>query len=355
MKLTSAQPFWLMRHGIGAVPQPLRRNRHCDVVIVGAGITGALVAEAMTAAGLSVIAVDRRYPCLGSTAASTALLQYEIDTPLADLREQLGYRQAVEAYAACLAGVRKVGRLAAALAEDVGFKRRSSLYYASTRQDGKALQHEYRLRRRAGFQCEYLDARELSRRVDFAAPGAIWSRDAGEVDPWLLTQALFARCSKRDFQLYGRTEVVGLVEESRRIVVHTPGHTIHARQVVIAAGYEADRFLPKPVCRLASSFAIVTEPVPRLEGWPSQALIWETARPYHYLRTTVDKRILVGGETSHSAARLIATQGFPARHSGCSSMQGGFFRGSRWTWPSPGPARLERPGMAWPASARTRS
>jgi glycine/D-amino acid oxidase-like deaminating enzyme len=73
-------------------------------------------------------------------------------------------------------------------------------------------------------------------------------------------------------------------------------HTIDARHVVIACGYESERFLPRRRCRLISSYALVTEPVASIARWPGRALIWETARPYTYLRTTTDNRILIGGD-----------------------------------------------------------
>lgn len=296
MKLTSAQPFWLVRNGIGDVPPPLTGSRRCEVVIIGSGITGALIADAMTAAGLAVIAVDRRHPCQGSTSASTALLQYEIDTPLVELKEKLGAKHAVAAYQACVEGVRLLGRLAAGLKQDMGFRKRPSLYYASSRRDAKQLVEEYRARRRAGLPCECLDHRDVAKLVDFAAPAALWSTVAAEIDPWRFARALLARCATRDFQLYGRTEALAVTEQRSGVDVHLTTGKIRARHAIIACGYESDRFLPKPVCKLNSSFALVTEPVRNFQGWPERALIWETARPYLYLRTTSDNRILVGGE-----------------------------------------------------------
>ena len=49
------------------------------MLIVGAGITGSLVAERLTRQGLDVIVVDREIPGAGSTAASTSMLLWEID------------------------------------------------------------------------------------------------------------------------------------------------------------------------------------------------------------------------------------------------------------------------------------
>jgi glycine/D-amino acid oxidase-like deaminating enzyme len=49
-----------------------RRSGRVDVVIIGAGITGALLAHTLAKRGLSLIMLDRREPADGSTMASTA-------------------------------------------------------------------------------------------------------------------------------------------------------------------------------------------------------------------------------------------------------------------------------------------
>ncbi|MEP7347671.1 MAG: FAD-dependent oxidoreductase [Gemmatimonadaceae bacterium] len=101
-----------------------RAIRRCDVAIIGAGITGALVADALTERELPVIAIDRRHPGHGSTSASTALLQYEIDTHLVDLIETIGHDRAVDAYRANLDAVLTIERLAAGLFRVSRWRRR---------------------------------------------------------------------------------------------------------------------------------------------------------------------------------------------------------------------------------------
>jgi len=296
MDLTSPHAFWLIRNGVGDVPPPLSRDRRCDVVVIGAGVTGALVADALTARGLSVIVIDRRHPAHGSTSASTALLQYELDEHLVDLIDDLGRERAVDAYRACLEGVRILGRLSRELKEDVGFRRRPSLYYASRAREVAALRKEGAARRRAGFPSEVLSKSDIRGIVDFHAPIALWSTSGGEIDPWRLTHALLARCATRDFALYGRTLAKRIRPAKTHLEVLTNRGRLRARNVIVAAGYEAERFLPRRVAKLQSTYAIVTEPVKSFDGWGQRCLVWESARPYLYARATSDNRVIVGGE-----------------------------------------------------------
>ena len=52
---------------------PLAGDVRTDVLAIGAGVSGAMIAEALTDAGYRVAVVDRRRPITGSTTASTAL------------------------------------------------------------------------------------------------------------------------------------------------------------------------------------------------------------------------------------------------------------------------------------------
>src|SRR6186713_3054234 len=95
-RLHSGAPWWLLQNGLVELSAPIRGP--VDVAIVGAGITGALVADTLSSEGARVVILDRRSPATGSTAVSTGLLQYEIDTPLSSLIDMIGESDAVEAY-----------------------------------------------------------------------------------------------------------------------------------------------------------------------------------------------------------------------------------------------------------------
>ena len=86
MKLRSGVPLWPAETPtqISARP-PLTEKENCDIAIVGGGITGALMAHQLAENGLDVVVLEKRTVGAGSTAASTALLLYQTDTPLKDL------------------------------------------------------------------------------------------------------------------------------------------------------------------------------------------------------------------------------------------------------------------------------
>ena len=112
MDLKSGYPFWAIKNGLMSPFPRLERDLRCDVAIVGGGITGALIAQELATHGHDVALVEQRDIGWGSTAASTALLQYEIDTHMVDLAKDYGERDAALAYRACAAAIPLVQALA---------------------------------------------------------------------------------------------------------------------------------------------------------------------------------------------------------------------------------------------------
>ena len=74
MDLKSGHPFWPIKNGLLGHYFPLNQDVDCEVAIVGAGITGALVAYYLTKEGIRTVIVDRREVGTGSTSATTGLL-----------------------------------------------------------------------------------------------------------------------------------------------------------------------------------------------------------------------------------------------------------------------------------------
>lgn len=312
MDLTSGTPFWPILDGLPAAYPRLDRDLRCDVAVIGGGITGALVAHRFAREGIGTVLLEADEIGHGSTAATTALIQYEIDAHLVDLIERVGRDHAERSYRLCLDAVRGIGELAG---EGCAWRATRSLYLASRLADRAVLEREHRARRRAGIEVQLLDESDIRRRFAFTAPAALLSPVAGELDAFRLTHKLLKQATGSGLDVYDRTRVVGYDARPRGVELRTEvGATVRARRVVFATGYETPEFLDRTIVRLHSTFALATAPMAGFDGWgEDRCLIWETARPYFYARTTADGRAMMGGAdrpfaTAHNRRQLLTRQ-----------------------------------------------
>jgi glycine/D-amino acid oxidase-like deaminating enzyme len=267
------------------------------VVVIGGGITGALLADALVALGAAVVLVDRRAVASGSTSASTALLQYELDVTLTELAGRLGLPAAVRCYWLAYEALRELEWLIASLGDDCGYRRRASLYLASRRRDVAALVREYEARCHAGFSLELLDRPALESRFALSRPAALRTPIAGQVDVYRLTHRLIQRAETRGLRVHDDTEVIGWEGREGHVTLTTAaGQRIRTGLVVAAAGYESARWLPTAVARIRSTYALASQPLAAAPPWLLESLVWETARPYLYAGATAEGNLVAGGE-----------------------------------------------------------
>jgi glycine/D-amino acid oxidase-like deaminating enzyme len=297
MDLLSPRPFWPIRDGLPAVFPPLQNDVRCDVVIVGAGVSGALAAQALAKAGLDTVVLDRREVAHGSTSGSTSLLQYELDEPLHRLAKRWGREKAERCYRRCREAIEDVAAAARAARVECGFSRRASLLLASHESHVVRLQREFAARREAGIEVEWWTRRHLAKESSLPHPAAILSRDGAQVDAYRLTYGLLADAVRKGARVHERTAVAHTRLTARGVEMRTrQGARVRARHLVVATGFEAQQFLKRKIVALHSTYAMVTEPLDDFPGWPAAGcLIWETARPYLYLRITEDSRVMMGG------------------------------------------------------------
>lgn len=297
MDLVSDHPFWAVKNGLLRAYPALEGDADCDVLILGAGISGALVAERMTREGLDVLMLDGRDVAQGSTAASTSLLQYEIDVHLVDLIALVGLDHAQRAYQLCLKSILDLEQLAGTLPIDCGFQRQQSLYVASRKRDVAALKDEADARRAAGIEVTLLDSEAIQQEFSLEAPAALHSPLAAVCDAYRFAHGLLQLAQARGARVHDRTAVTNIRHTRNGIEARTErGGCVRSRWVVHATGYEAAQSLAKKVVSLKSTYALVTQPLSDIPDWLRCCVFWESARPYLYLRSTDDGRILAGGE-----------------------------------------------------------
>jgi glycine/D-amino acid oxidase-like deaminating enzyme len=300
--LRDGKPVWAAYKTPSLKVTPLRRSVRTEVVIVGSGVSGAMMAQALTEAGIKPLIVDRRRNALlGSTAASTALLQFELDTPLIRMAATEGRRNAERIWCASRDAVNELRTRTHRLGIAAHFETRPSLYLAGNLLDARGLVREVAARQRMGLASEYLDRRALRHHFGIDRAGAILSHGNAEANPVELAAGYLRKALAAGARLHAPTEIAGVVRtRGATTLVAEDGVEIEARHVIFCTGYELLEIVPRTATRILSTWAIATKPQP-LAIWPQRALIWEASEPYLYVRSTTDGRVICGGEDADIA------------------------------------------------------
>jgi glycine/D-amino acid oxidase-like deaminating enzyme len=294
----TAHPYWIDRTAARDIPRhgPLGGDLRVDVAIIGGGITGATISWILSAAGLSVAAIEAQRIGRGSTVASTALLMQEPDEDLLALSGRYGFASARriwelsrDANDGFIALIKKL-QIACEL------KQQDSVYF--TLDQPSRLRREHRLRGRAGLEGHWLEESELLRLANIHGCGIRTSGNA-QVDPYKACLGLFEAASERGARVFENTSALRVEGRAGRMSVKTPKGRVLADTVVVATGFATAEFKPLLArFRMRHTYVLVTprlRPRVRREIGLSDVMLWDTDRPYHYARWTADHRLMLGG------------------------------------------------------------
>jgi glycine/D-amino acid oxidase-like deaminating enzyme len=297
MDLKSNEPFWLLKNGLITSYPSLKSDEECDVLIIGGGITGSLIAHQMIKDGYQTILIDKREICNGSTSATTSMLQYEIDTPLYELIEMIGEKGAVESYKACSKSIDDLEKIVKEIKARSGFKRKQSLYFASKKKDAIWLEKEYEARRKAGFDVAWLGPEDIEEKFAFQNTyGGILSKQGASIDAFKFAHELLRFNVNKGLKVFDKTEMKSVKYlRDHNLALTTDGVNIKAKKIVYCVGYESATMVKEQFVNLKSTYAIVSEVDTDTFKNIENTLVWNTDNPYIYMRSTDDERLLIGG------------------------------------------------------------
>ncbi len=293
--LRSGKSVWAGSSG-ASFAKPLAESLRADIVVVGAGVSGAFMAHALSQRFENVVVVDRRPPAHGSTLASTAMLQFEIDTPLTELSEKIGGAKAARAWQRSWHATQALAKLVADENIRCGFARQASLYLSGDGLGSRGMAKEMRTRRRIGLPGELLPAAALRETFGIDRTAAIFSPGSASANPAQLTVGLLRRAIRNGAKVYSPVDVKRLMAAAHGVVLDTGRHFIEAKHCVFCTGYELLDGIPRKGTKITSSWAIASRPGAHFPPWLKSTLVWEAAEPYLYMRTTPDGRLVIGGE-----------------------------------------------------------
>ncbi|WP_456311958.1 NAD(P)/FAD-dependent oxidoreductase [Pseudomonas shirazensis] len=295
MKLRSTETFWPLKHAMEISYPSLESDVETEILIIGSGITGALMAYKLINEGKKIILVDRRDAANGSTAASTALLQYEIDVSLHDLIKLRGEKCALDSYNNGKKAIFDLRTIVDDIQSDCQFEFKKSIYFCSLKKDLPFLKTEFKCRKEHGFDVTWLEKWDLEK-LGLNALAAIESKTAAVVDPYKLAQDLLRYCEEKGMKIFDRTNIISTHKHKEKLVAHTDEKfTIIADHIIHCSGYESTETVAEKIVDLKSTYVIASENIPELSSAFKKAIFWDTSNPYLYFRATADNRIIVGG------------------------------------------------------------
>ena len=291
-------PYWADSVSMPGFPK-LDVDLQVDVVVIGGGITGLTAAYLLTAAGKTVAVLERGRCAEVDTGHTTAHLTMVTDVRLPTLVQRFGRDHAQAVWDAGLAAIAQIDDAVRTHRIDCGFEWVDGYLHApaaeATPRQEADLREEADLAADLGFDVSFVDAVPLAN-----VPG-IRIADQARVHPrkYLagLTQQVVAQ-GGRIYELSGADE---FRDDPRSVTAN--GRTVRCEDVVIAThnpivglGSFIGATLLQTKLALYTSY-VVAGRVPR--GRVPDALFWDTAQPYHYLRLEpqgAHDLVIFGGE-----------------------------------------------------------
>jgi glycine/D-amino acid oxidase-like deaminating enzyme len=287
------------------------RSRSYDVIIVGAGLSGAMIAERITDNKRSVLVIDRRMPLASTTATSKAAVQVELELSLSDLSRQTGLQEAERIWKRSAQGVQGILDLGARLRIDFGLEKRRLLHLALPQSDPAKMIEEAELRMAAGIDTTFLGPEDLLDNFGIDRPGGLLCEAAAVVNPVQLAAVLFREATKRGAEVSAHLEVIDVRESGGLVhLLTSDGDFLSASQVIFSTGYELPLSAALPSQPHASTWAIATQPGLAIPEWLGNHVVEEAEHTGLHIRTTLDGRILAGMEDEAEAFPSL----LPERH-----------------------------------------
>lgn len=300
-KLRVSLPYWQTTPHTSLRTRKTASARNFDIIIVGAGISGALVAEALIGHKCKIAIMDKRTPVHGSTMASTAMLQHEIDMPLYKMAQHIGVSQAEAIWQRSVTAVSDLQKLIKKHGVHCQMQHKSALYLAGDKYGKRALLTETKARNSAQINARYLDQETLKSEFNISRTAGIVSTYSASANPAQMAAGLLRVVQKQGAEVIQNVEITDFVSLNDQVVLATStGEIYSAKFVIFCTGYEFLQALRNKNHQIISTWAIASRKNIRLPHWLNNFLVWEGSDPYLYFRTSYDGRLIAGGEDTES-------------------------------------------------------
>lgn len=205
-----------------------------DIIIIGAGVSGAAIARELSRYKADVCVLEKEEDvCCGTSKANSGIVHSGIDAPHGTLMAKLN-----------VLGNEMMEGLSREL--DFPFKRNGSIVVCRDKDDIPEFQRLYENGVRNGVKGLRIltksEVKELEPNIAEDVIAALFAPTGGIVCPFGLNIALAENANVNGVEFVFNTEVMDIKKEASGFALHTNNGIYHAKYVVNAAGVYADRF-----------------------------------------------------------------------------------------------------------------
>jgi len=294
---------------------PLDADARASVCVVGAGIAGMLTAYLLARAGRSVIVIDDGPVGGGETGRTTAHITAALDDHYRVIEKVHGADGARYAAESHTAAINRIESIAGMEDIDCDFERLDGYLFLAKGDSKELLEDELRAAHDAGL----IDVELVERApIDFWDTGPALRFPRQAQFPSLKFLAGLARAIVRDGgQIYCGTHADRVEDGEPAKVKTSDGHVISADAVVVATNTPVNDWIIIHTKQAAYRTYVIGLEVPR--GSVPAALLWDTPRPYHYVRIhragpeagpNASDILIVGGEDHKTGQKDDAEERF---------------------------------------------
>lgn len=308
--------YWLDTSEPFVSRSPDVQDGSCDVVVVGAGITGTAAALALAKKGARVMVCEAETVGHAASGRNGGMCNNGFAQDYASLSQRIGTELANRLYRAFDAGVDTVERLIREESIDCDFVRTGKLKLAAKPEHyDKLARSQALLAASVDPDTRLLTKAELRDEIgsNLYHGGLIFEKSAG-MHVGRYVRGLAKAAESRGAYILERTPVLGLQRGSRcGYVVRTPRGEICAPQVLLASGISQVGPLGWIRRRIVpvGAFLIVTEPLPKelLDRLlPTRRMATDTKNFVSFFRVTPDNRMLFGGRARFATSTLSSDE-----------------------------------------------
>lgn len=311
MNVTQGKMFWNENVGIIRKYPYLSKDKKCDVLIIGAGIGGALTAYMQAKQGARIIVVDKNIIGYGATMQTDGTIETRVEFNDKILKSS-SEKVIKKCNNLCNQAMKDIINIIGELSQDedckkymskLGFKITDLLCYSDKIMNKISMYKTFERLGKDNAEIEYLEEDPLIN----LRTGIIFPKSSAIMNPYLLTQLIFMHLDKMEnVEIYENTNITNITCKDEIVEsISSNRFKIYSKNIILTNGIHILEYLKEDNITLNKTFTLITEKVEALDENIINIVAKNINIPNTTIAFTQDKRIVICGEDIKQNERMI--------------------------------------------------